>query len=116
MHQNVALVTANTSHDCCSYLWNNKVFCLECFKEEVKNTCSTVETLESLLEQNKHQKASQKVHMIGEQDIQSRVDEYLFIEAKLEMNLEEYLNWKQNAKMILKETARDPDRKRWLER
>ena len=54
--------------------------------------------------------------MIGEQDIQSRVDEYLFIEAKLEMNLEEYLNWKQNAKMILKETARDPDRKRWLER
>ena len=82
----------------------------------MKNTCSTVETLESLLEQNKHQKASQKVHTIGKQDIQSSVDEYLLKEAKLEMNLEQYLNWKQNAKRILNETAKDPDRKTWLER
>ena len=41
----------------------------------------------SMLEQNKHQKGSQKVHTIGEQDI--ALDEYLLKEAQLEMNLEQ---------------------------
>ena len=65
------------SHDCCSYLWNVKVFCLHCFKEEVKNTCSMVETFKALLEKNKHQNLIHEVHTIGEQDLQSSVDEYL---------------------------------------
>ena len=105
----------NASHDCCSYLWNNQVFCLECFKEQIRK-CSNVETFGALLEQNKHQKGSQKVHTIREQDIQSNVDEYLLKESKLEMNLEQYLKWKKNEAKILKETAKDPDKKTWLER
>ena len=59
----------NISHDCCSYLWNLKVFCLDCLKEEVKNTCSTVETFKALLEKNKHQNLNCEVHTIGEHDL-----------------------------------------------
>ena len=60
----------NISHDCCSYLWNDQVFCLDCLKEEVNNTCSTVETFEAILNRNKHQqKSNHEPHTIGELDL-----------------------------------------------
>ena len=95
----------NASHDCCSYLWNNQVFCLECFKEQMRN-CSNVESFEALLEQNKHQEGSRKVHMIGEQDIRKSVDEYLCNDAKLQMNLEQYLKWKKMEKRLSRKLQR----------
>ena len=104
------------SHDCCSYLWNNHDFCIDCFKEEVMSKCSTIDTFGALLEKNKQSPRGRKAITLGAQDIRSSVDEYLCTEAKLDMNLEQYLEWKRNEKKSLKETASDPDKETWLER
>ena len=104
------------SHDCCSYLWDNHDYCIDCFKEEVMSKCSTIETFCALLKKNKQSPRGRKAITLGAQDIQSSVDEYLCTEAKLDMNLEQYLEWKRNEEKSLKETASDPDKGTWLER
>ena len=106
----------NISHDCCSYMWNNQVFCLDCLKEEVNNTCSTVETFEAILNRNKHQNSNDVSHTIGELDLRQSVDNYLRNEAKLDMNLEQYFNQKANISMSLSESKKTCDKKRWLDR
>ena len=75
-----------------------------------------VETFKALLEKNKHQNLNCEVHTIGEQDLQSSVDEYLRNEANLEMNLEAFFEWKEKESKSLRETENESDKKSWLKR
>ena len=75
-----------------------------------------METFEALLERNKHEHSNGEVHTIGEQDLRSSVDEYLRNEAKLEMNLEAFFEWKVREWNDLRESKNKSDRESWLER